>query len=195
MGLSRKVLYSTALPIYALGLVGNVVSVAVWSTQVGSVGGARFLLSLSISDTMAIVSGIVSCALFLLGRQCTAGIFVFVQDFFYTASCSVTIAIVIQRYLSIAYPFSVARLCSGPRQRVTVVLLVVLTGVRSAYYGKLTADRYTWCTGGDMDFQVIFESFMTQVYAWVAMDCLAPCILVVFNVLLLRNLRNMKTVS
>jgi len=59
MGLSREVLYLTALPIYALGLVGNVVSVAVWSTQVGSVGGARFLLSLSISDTLAIVSGIV----------------------------------------------------------------------------------------------------------------------------------------
>ena len=195
MALGWEVKYVTTLPILAFGLVGNIVSVAVWSTLVDKVGGARFLMALSVSDSLAIVSGILFSTLSLLGSPCVADPLLYVGDIFYFTSSSITIAIVIQRYLSVAYPFSVSRLCSGFRQGVTIVSLVVLTAVQNIAYGQFAADRYTSCTGGDIDVNALVASYLKLVYAYVAMNFVAPCLLFVFNVLLLRSLRNMATVS
>ena len=187
----------TTLPIFVLGLLGNTLSIAVWSTQLHTVGGAKFLLALSVSDSLAIIGGIVRDVLYLVDSRsiCVANLFLYIEDMFYSLSSYITIAIVIQRYLSIARPFSVRTVCSGPRQVVTIALLVVLTIVQNIPYGNLTAVVYRYCTGEDTDFELYVASFRKMMYALTAMNFVAPCLLTVFNLLLIHKLLHMDRVN
>ena len=188
MVLTGQEKYYATLPIYAIGIVGNVVSVAVWATQLHSVGGARFLLTLSASDSLAIVANIFSCIASLLLGQCVAYVSEYLADIFYTLSTYLTIAVVVQRYVSVAHPFRVARVCSATRQCVVVASLTALAAAQHLAYSDYVAEQ---CRGD----VVRIERQMVLLYVYGVINFLPPLLLLLFNGLLLRALRRNRQVS
>ncbi|KAK7490464.1 hypothetical protein BaRGS_00018250 [Batillaria attramentaria] len=65
--------YLCQLVVLAIGVVGNVLSGVVWVTQIHYVGGAMFLLALSVSHSLTIIfRGIYSVQMLLDPTSCRA---------------------------------------------------------------------------------------------------------------------------
>ncbi|KAK7490461.1 hypothetical protein BaRGS_00018247 [Batillaria attramentaria] len=190
--------HSISLLFYVVGIVGNVTSCIVWSGHVRQMGGARFLLALSVSDSITIVSLATYSVLELLHKYCSAYIFVYLGDSFYCLSSYITIAVVAQRYISIAFPFSVSRLCSNVRTRVTLILLVATAALQNVGYAKFTTTRYLFCVDTNRtqeEVAAMQADEVDMVYVYFALNFLPLLPLVLFNSLLLRALWKMKQVN
>nr|KAG5702174.1 hypothetical protein BaRGS_033886 [Batillaria attramentaria] len=161
-------------------------------------GGARFLLALSVSDSITIVSLATYSVLELLHKYCSAYIFVYLGDSFYCLSSYITIAVVAQRYISIAFPFSVSRLCSNVRTRVTLILLVATAALQNVGYAKFTTTRYLFCVDTNRtqeEVAAMQADEVDMVYVYFALNFLPLLPLVLFNSLLLRALWKMKQIA
>ena len=174
--------------IYGLGVVGNTVSVVVWSVLVPTIGGARFFIALSLSDLLADIFGILSIAL----KMCLMHVIYHVHEFFYYLSAHLTVAMVMHRLLSVARPFSAQGLCSKHRQLLTIAALVLLTAVDTVGSLIFKLKAYKSCRDNRSGSIDRLEMKKTVTYIYTVFNVLLTVVLTVFNFLLIWKIRNMQ---
>ncbi|KAK7490492.1 hypothetical protein BaRGS_00018278, partial [Batillaria attramentaria] len=101
-----------------------------------------------------------------------------------------------KRYMSIACPFSVDRLCSAVRQRSATIAMVLLAIVVHVLHLVFSAMRYRLCVDdvlptGSYSPEQFQELTHIVIYSYLTLNFVPLVLLLVFNVLLLRALWGM----
>ena len=175
----------------SLGVFGNAMSVAVWSTQVRSVRGARFLAALSVSDLagcvfMAIYSALDFRAWILDDKNSFTARrgFGICSQMFYMLSSFLTLAVVVQRYIALTWPLHVARICSGRRQRIIIGVLVLLTFINNVPHVLMLMSIVAFVSFPDLMTLVKAQSYFSLISAFIN-----QLLLIVFSLMLLVRLK------
>ncbi|KAK2140317.1 hypothetical protein LSH36_1394g00005 [Paralvinella palmiformis] len=155
--LSHKIYLYSSLVFMALGLVGNLLSVLVFSSKdMRVVSSNVYLLVLAISDTLYLASVFLSknltyirCMFF---RNTDIDIYnqstffckslQYVQDFFSNYSTCVILAFTIERYVAVYRPIKFKDMYTVGRARVTCLVLFLVIAVYIAPYHVMYMYRY-----------------------------------------------------